>query len=704
MRPRKLRPRRTPPVKQQWFLLPILLGGILVVSLTLSIVLPIVLRNEAVATEMINSSTSSTGTSTLGTSTSGTSSTSTLASTTSSSTTTSTIAPTTVPLLTCETPIVLNTTDAIEPCPLNGTSCAGPFVLLDNGNLIKDAEILVNDTIYEHVSLDPSGQVFTISHGVLYELDSTTGLQINSPLPLVLDVAPTVALSINAFAHDNITGAHYVIVRERDATVVEPDEFLARVNTTTGLVEVTCNHHLPHNCTRLVFDPSGVLYILTNELQYQLNSLGPQGTPTGACDIGVVGVLPTQIYDNNAIIEKRIASDAPHVLTRMATMSQTMPATVAKRIGNGKRFYLPQEVANASWTRPEATPFVSQYRSVQGTTLLGYNDFQIPFLMDAISTTLLAPIVGGTDCDTFSVPFQAIYRPGIIAYVDQLQIHLCLMRQDELSGQWEALVYEFLGQSIINLDFAIWGDYYVACWDNDNALSVESRYANCHVLERNAALPRLLSLPKHSIVQVAQLDATASPVHGDGSLAPCGLTVAVSPGVLSMVNCEQVNFDTSQIISFEVTLTGETWSALGFGVATSYHANQLAVATSTTDSVRWMELFVASGGESLVTRQPTMVRVNGMVTSNPSLTHLVPDGTLVMEMVANGARYSAIGEMTRARLIDANSSFITKSYPYSNGDNTWSTAVSNGVLVQSYNASWTNVQKIFLSDTTCLKY
>jgi len=126
---------------------------------------------------------------------------------------------------------------------------------------------------------------------------------------------------------------------------------------------------------------------------------------------------------------------------------------------------------------------------------------------------------------------------------------------------WE---FPFVGQQIDRMDFTIWGDYYLASW-NDLNQPLATREANLFVFERNRILfgggtPRVLSLPRPTIVATDGKRATAVPhrqpnnngPRGPMNTAfPCGIWTVMTPGAINMQMCQSINFDTSMITTTE---------------------------------------------------------------------------------------------------------------------------------------------------------
>lgn len=132
--------------------------------------------------------------------------------------------------------------------------------------------------------------------------------------------------------------------------------------------------------------------------------------------------------------------------------------------------------------------------------------------------------------------------------------------------------YSFIGiaSSMNRLDFTIWGDYYNVCWNNG------ADRARCYVLERSnvlsgASTPRLVAIPRPSIVEVDGYQAVATPLHrhqdgiakGPTEIAyPCGVISTITAeggGLINLRTCEAVNFDTMMITVGETITSIGTW-------------------------------------------------------------------------------------------------------------------------------------------------
>lgn len=193
-------------------------------------------------------------------------------------------------------------------------------------------------------------------------------------------------------------------------------------------------------------------------------------------------------------------------------------------------------------------------------------------------------IVPTVNCQTVQWPVQIVGRYDsvadrfVYAYVGNVGNVLCILVSDTSSalGAWSAFEFS-LGAAVDakRMDFAIWGNHYLTCYDDDAASGgVPGVHSNCLALERDRIIngggtPRMVTLPKHSIVAFEASAATASLLNqepnngGPGAFEtafPGGVIITMAPGKMGMVAVSMIDYASMAVTSMESTTVIGTWN------------------------------------------------------------------------------------------------------------------------------------------------
>jgi len=196
-------------------------------------------------------------------------------------------------------------------------------------------------------------------------------------------------------------------------------------------------------------------------------------------------------------------------------------------------------------------------------------------ILSIVSTTSLSSLEISSsaplNCQVVFARFHFFWWDGeadrwISVWMPTTRDRICLASSSTTDplGAYSYWEFPFAGQQMDRMDFTIWGDYYLASW-NDLNQPMATREANLFVFERSRILfgggtPRVLSVPRHTIVATDGKRATAVPhrqpnnngPRGPMNTAfPCGIWSVMSSGVINMRMCQSVNFDTSMVTTTE---------------------------------------------------------------------------------------------------------------------------------------------------------
>lgn len=196
------------------------------------------------------------------------------------------------------------------------------------------------------------------------------------------------------------------------------------------------------------------------------------------------------------------------------------------------------------------------------TNLVGW------YLTTTFTLSQLTPPPCNGALGEFVIRFDVEAQRWVIIWVAGSS-NICFLLSNTIDplGTYTHTAYNFAGQNIRDLQFSVWGDYYLTTWNNVNLLGALGD-SKCNVWERDrfingGGMPRVLQVPSPSIVSTDGYRATSSPLHqppNNGPRSPvqqsfpCGIFVAMtanSGGVLNMRMCQSINFDTSMVTTLD---------------------------------------------------------------------------------------------------------------------------------------------------------
>lgn len=203
------------------------------------------------------------------------------------------------------------------------------------------------------------------------------------------------------------------------------------------------------------------------------------------------------------------------------------------------------------------------------------------------TTAIDLSAIGTSNCLNVMAPYQLVVRVDheadrlLVAWVNENagQYWHCFAttQTNDPSGMWDTFEFSItLAMGFPNrLDVAVWGDYYLVSYDTGLLTTGAQPNYGWYVLERQRMLfgggmPRMVDLPRHSLGTSAFVNPSLlnQDAHNGGpgpfqTAFPCGAHVVMSAtggGVLGMVACQSVNFDTSANTVMETSLVIGTWN------------------------------------------------------------------------------------------------------------------------------------------------